>query len=502
MDEQGRDGTILDRHERLDGAYVLLSLAAGFLCCQLLLFGGWGVSVPIFTVVFLALALSYVRLGGRPLRWNRGAVFVTGFLALILLCFVLYDNWFLKAVNLMIVFLAVPLDISYLAGVNEYPFLSAGSLFDALKAAFVFPFANLDKGVRVIFGGKRQGTLLSVFKALAGILVSVPLLVIVVLLLANSDEAFRRVLSVVFPFLRQRFFFVLFEILVTVGLSLPIFSFLYSVKYKNVELKMSAYGISRRIRVIDSLFLNSALWVISMVYVLFIFTQLGYFFYAFRNMLPQKFTYAGYARKGFFELAAVCLINMLVIVFTIAFSKRRRDKLERHTKTIITVLSLLTLMLIATAVSKMVMYINNFGFTFLRVYASWLMLALGVLFLFFIIKMFNFRFKFIKSSAVCVMALYLGLNFANMDSFIPAYNITKYFSDRPHGVDIYMFDELSDSMVPQAVKLINDPVYKNETSAMLQNRRQEILHRRWQNFNFAQYSALKAIDGVYLPEKP
>lgn len=499
MDEQGQNLYPQSGNKRLDSIFVMFSLLAGFLTCRLFLFGGRGVSIPILVLVFFALSFSYIRLNGGKIYFNSGSLFISVFLALLLLCFVLYDNKYLRAVNLLMVYLLAPLDISYLAGANEYPFLSAGSLFDALKAAFVFPFANLDKGIQAVFGRNKQGAVFSVLKALTGILISLPLLALVVILLINSDEAFSRVFSAIFPFLQESSTLIFFEILVAIGLTLPIFSFLYSIKHKNIGIKMSAYRISRRIRVIDSLFLNSALWVISMVYVLFIFTQLGYFFYAFRNMLPEKFTYAGYARKGFFELVAVCFLNMIIIIFTIAFSKRRRDKLNHHSKTIVVVLSVLTLMLIAAAASKMAMYINTLGFTILRVYASWFMIAMGFVFLFFIIKMLNFRFKFIKSSAICVMALYMLLNFANVDSFIPAVNISKYFANRPRGVDITMFSELSDSMAPQAVKLLDDPLYKRDAAGMLQNRRQKILHRSWQDFNMAQFYALKAINTA-LPE--
>lgn len=49
-------------------------------------------------------------------------------------------------------------------------------------------------------------------------------------------------------------------------------------------------------------------------------------------------------------------------------------------------LSIFTLILIATAISKMVMYISVYGLTQLRFYTTWFMLLLAVIFVMIIVK--------------------------------------------------------------------------------------------------------------------
>lgn len=57
----------------------------------------------------------------------------------------------------------------------------------------------------------------------------------------------------------------------------------------------------------------AAVTPICILYVLFFVSQFPYFLGGFTGELAEGFTYAEYARKGFFELCAVCCINFAVI---------------------------------------------------------------------------------------------------------------------------------------------------------------------------------------------
>ena len=103
-------------------------------------------------------------------------------------------------------------------------------------------------------------------------------------------------------------------------------------------------------------------------------------------------TYAEYARRGFFELCTVAGINLAVITvahFIIKQEAGKSDGKDQETKqkapktlrAEFAVLCLFTMMLIATAVSKMAMYISYYGLTQLRVYTAWFMLLLFIVFI-------------------------------------------------------------------------------------------------------------------------
>jgi hypothetical protein len=72
----------------------------------------------------------------------------------------------------------------------------------------------------------------------------------------------------------------------------------------------------------------SFLTVISLTYLVYLFSQLAYFFSAFNGFLPEGYTRtaSAFARRGFFEMFAICAINILIISIISAFSKREGGK--------------------------------------------------------------------------------------------------------------------------------------------------------------------------------
>lgn len=126
------------------------------------------------------------------------------------------------------------------------------------------------------------------------------------------------------------------------------------------------------------------------IYVLFFVSQTGYFLGAFQGLRPENYTYAEYAREGFFNLVAVCAINALIILAVHFLTKRTQKNGYSPIAKIYDILfSLSSILLAVIALRKMVMYIEQYGLTLSRVYASWFILLLSVFFLILIIKQFS-----------------------------------------------------------------------------------------------------------------
>ncbi len=70
-------------------------------------------------------------------------------------------------------------------------------------------------------------------------------------------------------------------------------------------------------------------------------------------------------------------------------------------------LSLFTVLLIAIAISKLVMYIDIYGLSVTRVYAAWFIVLIAIFFVLVILREFmpEFRFYTIFSVAFCIMFL-------------------------------------------------------------------------------------------------
>jgi len=207
----------------------------------------------------------------------------------------------------------------------------------------------------------------------------------------------------------------------------------------------------------------TAVLPILFIYVVFFVSQWGYYMSGFTGVLPKDFSYAEYAREGFFQLCTVSVINLVIIIAISLFLKTKENKPSVILKTLSIIISLFTLVLISTAVAKMVMYIDCYGLTPKRVYSSWLMLVLAVVFVMIIIKQFVKKLRLIALSLAVLVVMFTALAVCGVDEFIAEYNVDRYVDGSLKTVDIEALDELGDAAVPQLVRLANILDEKNNT---------------------------------------
>lgn len=104
------------------------------------------------------------------------------------------------------------------------------------------------------------------------------------------------------------------------------------------------------------------LTIINFIFALFLFSELSKLTVNFLK-LPVEYTYAQYAREGFFQLLAVTTINFSIIMFL--FYKSHVVK-ESRVKRLIVLLITFSIVLIFNSYYRMFLYIEKFGFTVLR----------------------------------------------------------------------------------------------------------------------------------------
>jgi hypothetical protein len=92
-------------------------------------------------------------------------------------------------------------------------------------------------------------------------------------------------------------------------------------------------------------------------------------------MLPENFTVAEYARQGFFELCKILALNFALFWLVYA-SSTIPVRENRPAKVISSILMIESVLFAVTALSKLVLYIDCFGFTPLRLQSFWLVCVL------------------------------------------------------------------------------------------------------------------------------
>ena len=161
------------------------------------------------------------------------------------------------------------------------------------------------------------------------------------------------------------------------------------------------------------------------------------------------------------------MINFVIIIAATLFIKRKEDKSPLALKIITVLFAASTLVLVSTAIAKMVMYIENYGLTRKRVLSSVFMVALALVFILITVKQFALKFKVVPISAIVCMVLFAALALSNINNIIVGYNVDRYLSGDHEKFDVNATYELGYSAVPELVELatVLDEKYGGEIAS-------------------------------------
>ena len=435
-----------------DAAVAWLCLLIGYLfnnACNLFSFSRSEAVLPLggalFTAGLFTAALLFFGLKGK-LTAQIVVVALTG--ATSGLSLLLSGNEFLHFVAFSYAAVAFLYVVYCAAGGKLEKGLSSLLIADLFRALFVFPFASFPflfpalKGER----GRKGGRV--VLKVLIGLAVAViPTAVVIALL--SYDEGFSAILSTIFDLDEIGTYVLRFVF----GIPIAMYLFgLYATGRQGrctaVLSAESCHAAGKKVQVAPAATLLAATLPMLAVYVVYFISQWEYYVSAFRGVLPTQLKAAEYAREGFFQLCAVAAINLGVVILVHLLARRREEKPSWITRGIVVLFTVATLILLATAASKMVLYVDRFGLTPMRVYASWFMGVIAVLFLLVLAKQFATRFAVVPAGAIVTVVLFLALSLSGVDGWIARYNVDRYLGGTLAEVDMSAMKELGDDAVP------------------------------------------------------
>ena len=324
------------------------------------------------------------------------------------------------------------------------------STADYFYTAFAASFGKIRAGMYGLFHIERKEGSKSSFKvgkALLGLLIALPLAILLLMLLASGDPAFNGMLKSIDLGKAPEKIYSLF-------LAAPLFilCFCQLFSMQSIERKRSEESDKG----LDPTVLLFFMVGISLVYIAYLFSQLAYFFSGFMGFLPSGFTYAEYARKGFFELTIVSTINIIVIILATALSRKKEGKLPLTIKLPALFLCVFSLLLAATEIAKMKMYMDSYGLTRLRILTTVFMIFLAIGFIALIIHVFVRGFPYLKVAVIAGVILTLTVNFVSVDRLVAEYNVNAYQNGTLQTVDMDTLNRLGDAAVPALMKLAQD----------------------------------------------
>ena len=345
---------------------------------------------------------------------------------------------------------------------------------------------------------------------LIGIVITLPLFAVVFLLLASADAVFRDMADRILSGLDiGDWFLIAFRI---------VFMFLASYCVLTYLCKKTIKEEVEDSRKWEPLIGIPVAAILSLVYLLFCGIQVVYLF-AGNMQLPEGYTYAEYAREGFFQLLAVSILNLIMVLIGLYFFKP-----SKILKGILTIMSLCTLVMIISSAMRMIIYIQYYYLTFLRILVLWSLAVLFLLFAGVIVYIIKEKFPLFRYSMVVVTCLYLGLSFSHPDYWIAKVNIegsketrSSFFKGEEYD-DFYFLARLNADAAPVMLdwiteqgydvnnyycmdKLDNDYVDMNASYRYLNRLKQRVGDIGVRNFNLSRYLAecevtIKATEGM------
>ncbi len=423
-----------------------VALALGLLGDALLRATPWGLNVPLW----VGAALGGLWLAARRLRLTldgEGKWLAVPAL-LFAACLVWRDSATLQALD------GLGLAVCLLVGAAHTAsgrVLTAGALdyladfFRALGRVWfgVFPLLRREIAWDTV---PRTGWTAPLLAAGRGALLALPLLLLFGALLTAADAVFQRlvaqVLHIDLSALAGHLFWTGFIASLAVGFGRA--ALLAPVRAENKPLPTGM--------VLGRVETATLLGLLNALFLSFVLVQVGALFGGKHWVQTTPgLNYKDYARSGFFELVWVAALVLPILLALHAVQTPGDDKARRGYVVQTSVQVVLLLVILASALSRMWLYVDQCGLTELRLYTTAFMGWLGLVFVWFTLTVLRGkRAGFASGAALAAFAIVLGLHIINPDATIVRTNL--HWAAKGHPFDAEYTSSLSADAVPALVR--------------------------------------------------
>ena len=318
-----------------------------------------------------------------------------------------------------------------------------------LPFKFFVPFTRIVLDLFASHGVVRHPHTFS--QVIKGIGLTVPFLIIFLLLFSSADLIFQKHFSGLFDIgLNVETVFRSILVLVVTSIFVGAYSYVFRTA-PAVLLEQQPCGAYTLGRIETSILLGS----VGALFALFILIQITYLFGGEGAFLSQGFTYAEYARRGFFELIIVAVISLFLLWMTEKYVVKEDAGHTFLFKALSSVLIVEVILIMTSAFLRLSLYEGAYGFTTLRVYSHIFIIWLAVVFLFLLYKVFRDKREtaFAFRVFISVIGFVVAMNVFNPDAFIARHNIELFILKGK--LDFAHLSQLSDDAVPAIAELLN-----------------------------------------------
>jgi hypothetical protein len=167
-------------------------------------------------------------------------------------------------------------------------------------------------------------------------------------------------------------------------------------------------------------------------------------------------TYAEYARSGFAQLVVIAVLTLAVVAAALRWARTAGQRDGRILRALLAALCLLTLVVLASALHRLGLYEEAFGFTRTRLAVHAFLLFDAALFVLVVVALASARRDWLPRATVLLGAL-AALSFwvGDPDRRIAAHNVERY--EATGRIDVSYLAGLSADAVPELARLPAPP---------------------------------------------
>jgi len=462
--------------------FGILALICGLMMCNFVIFGGLELGFGIAMCAYILCAGGYLLSSGGRLSVYSGILLLLSMG--ISMGFGRSDDAFVKFVMVCFLTVSVNLGLCLMAGQNRRRPGGVSSLVDAGRTVFNMGYGQLPKAVGGLFGSlKFKCSVAKVIGSVAiGLVILLPLLGIVTSLLIKADAAFENMMKDM-PRLN------LGETMVTVIFGVAVFFIMYTRNVALVKREKSEPVAMGKGRGLNKITMNTALIGLCLVYMLYLVSQLAYFVSGFAGIVPEDYTLAEYARRGFFEMAWLCAINMGLIVLAVTLVRKSGGRAPLSTRLLCLFVGLVTLFIVAAASAKMWTYIGGYGLTRLRVMTQLIIVFFGLMALTVSVSLFLKKPRYMPVLLIGALLIGGSAFWVDVDTLVATYNVNAYQTGILETVDVDYLGELGSGAIPQIAKLVDDADPEVAEAAQRVLDRSNVYWEDFRDWNYADWKA-------------
>ncbi|MFD3702427.1 DUF4153 domain-containing protein [Nocardia sp. NPDC058658] len=195
-------------------------------------------------------------------------------------------------------------------------------------------------------------------------------------------------------------------------------------------------------------------------------------------------TYAEYARSGFWQLSAVSILTLAVIVAVLHWSKQETAADRLSLRVLLSAVSVLALVIVGSALGRMWTYQQAYGFTVLRLLVTMCELWVGLVYILVLAAVARLRWTWVPRAAIgTALATLIALAAINPEHLVAERNIDRWSTSKR--LDADYLGTLSPDILP-ALDGLQDPFLRMQIKdAVLR----DLDDDHWWSWNWSRSSA-------------